>query len=231
MRRRPARSPPLPMTWSSMTAPSNNLCRQEDSHEAKPEFTVPATGRISERLVGAAPVARRDRPTPTPPRARCRGRCGRAWKRPTGSAPASAPIARSAARSSIYAKNGKVIHVEGDPRSPINQGTLCPKGAATFGWLTQPNRASTTVQVPRAALRSLGREAARLGDGPHRAAGQADARRDVRATTLPDGTTVNHTLGIAALGGATLDNEENYLIKKLFGGGLGMVWIENQARI
>ncbi len=48
---------------------------------------------------------------------------------------------------------------------------------------------------------------------------------------LPDGTTVNHTLAMAALGGATLDNEENYLIKKLFGGGLGMVWIENQARV
>ena len=48
---------------------------------------------------------------------------------------------------------------------------------------------------------------------------------------LPDGTIVNHTLAIAELGGATLDNEENYLIKKLFGGGLGMVWIENQARI
>ena len=48
---------------------------------------------------------------------------------------------------------------------------------------------------------------------------------------LPDGTMVNHTLGIGSLGGATLDNEENYLIKKLFGGGLGVVNIENQARI
>ena len=48
---------------------------------------------------------------------------------------------------------------------------------------------------------------------------------------LPDGTPVNHTLGIGSLGGATLDNEENYLMKKLFGGGLGMVNIENQARI
>jgi formate dehydrogenase major subunit len=48
---------------------------------------------------------------------------------------------------------------------------------------------------------------------------------------LPDGKLVNHTLAIASLGGATLDNEENYLIKKLFGAGLGMVWIENQARI
>jgi len=48
---------------------------------------------------------------------------------------------------------------------------------------------------------------------------------------LPDGTRVNHTLAIASLGGATLDNEENYLIKNLFGGGLDMVWIENQARV
>jgi formate dehydrogenase major subunit len=48
---------------------------------------------------------------------------------------------------------------------------------------------------------------------------------------LPDGTTVNHTLALASLGGATLDNEENYLIKKLFSGGLGTVWIENQARV
>jgi formate dehydrogenase major subunit len=48
---------------------------------------------------------------------------------------------------------------------------------------------------------------------------------------LPNGKMVNHTLGLASLGGATLDNEENYLIKKLFGGGLGMVWIENQARV
>lgn len=48
---------------------------------------------------------------------------------------------------------------------------------------------------------------------------------------LPDGTLVNHTLAMASLGGATLDNEENYLIKKLFCAGLGMVWIENQARV
>ena len=56
--------------------------------------------------------------------------------------------------------------------------------------------------------------------------------RDERfVSNLPDGTPVNHTLAIGSLGGATLDNEENYLIKKLFGGDLGMVWIENQARV
>ena len=57
------------------------------------------------------------------------------------------------------------------------------------------------------------------------------SRDETFTERLPDGTPVNHTLGIGSLGGATLDNEENYLIKKLFGGGLGMVNIENQARI
>ena len=56
-------------------------------------------------------------------------------------------------------------------------------------------------------------------------------RDETFVDTLPDGRTVNHTLGVGSLGGATMDNEENYLIKKLFGGGLGMVNIENQARI
>jgi formate dehydrogenase major subunit len=56
-------------------------------------------------------------------------------------------------------------------------------------------------------------------------------RDETFVTALPDGTPVNHTFAIGSLGGATLDNEENYLIKKLFGGGLGMVWIENQARV
>jgi formate dehydrogenase major subunit len=56
-------------------------------------------------------------------------------------------------------------------------------------------------------------------------------RDETFVSAMPDGTIVNHTLAIGSLGGATLDNEENYLIKKLFGAGLGMVWIENQARV
>jgi formate dehydrogenase major subunit len=56
-------------------------------------------------------------------------------------------------------------------------------------------------------------------------------RDETFVTKLPDGTTVNHTMAVASLGGATLDNEENYLLKKLFGAGLGMLWIENQARV
>ena len=119
----------------------------------------------------------------------------------------------------VYAKDGQVIHIEGDPRSPINQGTLCLKGAATFGWLTSPERLTKVLY-----------RAPRLGDGPDRLSRQAHTGRDF-CSDLPDGTPVNHTLAIGSLGGATLDNEENYLIKKLFGAGLGMVWIENQARV
>ncbi|PWC36568.1 dehydrogenase [Azospirillum sp. TSO35-2] len=129
----------------------------------------------------------------------------------------------------IYAKEGRVIHVEGDPRSPINQGTLCPKGAATFGWLTSELRMS---KVLYRAPHSDRWEERPLDWAMDRIAQLTKQTRDETfVETLPDGTVVNHTLGIASLGGATLDNEENYLIKKLFSGGLGMVWVENQARV
>lgn len=129
----------------------------------------------------------------------------------------------------VYAKAGKIIHVEGDPRSPINQGTLCPKGAATFGWLTSEKRLTT---VKYRAPYSDHWEDKPLDWAMGRIAQLTKRTRDETfVEKLPDGTPVNHTLAIASLGGATLDNEENYLIKKLFGGGLGAVWIENQARV
>jgi formate dehydrogenase major subunit len=129
----------------------------------------------------------------------------------------------------VYAKDGHVIQIEGDPRSPINQGTLCPKGAATFGWLTSPDR---LTKVLYRAPHAESWEERPLGWAMDRIAYLVKRTRDETfVRDLPDGTPVNHTLGIASLGGATLDNEENYLIKKLFGAGLGMVWIENQARV
>ena len=129
----------------------------------------------------------------------------------------------------VYARNGKVIHVEGDPRSPINQGTLCPKGAATFGLLTAPERLAT---VRYRAPGSRNWEDRPLAWAMERIAQLVKRTRDETfVRDLPDGRRVNHTLGLGSLGGATLDNEENYLIKKLFGAGLGMVWIENQARV
>lgn len=129
----------------------------------------------------------------------------------------------------VYAKDGHVIAVEGDPASPINQGTLCPKGAATYGWMTSGQRLN---QVLYRAPHSDHWEVRPLDWAMDRIAKLVKDTRDATfVESLPDGEKVNHTLGIGSLGGATLDNEENYLIKKLFAGGLGMVWIENQARI
>ena len=129
----------------------------------------------------------------------------------------------------IYAKSGRVIHIEGDPRSPINQGTLCPKGAATFGWITSERRVNTVRY--RAPYSDHWVEKPLDWAMDRIAALVKQTRDDTFVERLPDGTIVNHTLGIASLGGATLDNEENYLIKKLYGGGLGAVYIENQARV
>lgn len=129
----------------------------------------------------------------------------------------------------VYARDNQVIHVEGDPRSPINQGTLCPKGAATIGWMTSPAR---LTRVKYRAPFSDHWEDRPLDWAMERIAQRIkQTRDDTFVRNLPGGATVNHTLAIAELGGATLDNEENYLIKKLFAGGLGMVWIENQARV
>jgi formate dehydrogenase major subunit len=104
-----------------------------------------------------------------------------------------------------------------------------PQGCGHARLADQP-AAAQRRSLPRARFGPLGAQAARLGNGPDRVAHQT-YRDDTFVQKLPNGTTVNHTLGIGSLGGATLDNEENYLVKKLFGGGLGLVWIENQARI
>ena len=129
----------------------------------------------------------------------------------------------------VYAKNGKPIHIEGDPRSPVNQGTLCPKGGGTLGMLLSEQRINHVLY--RAPFASAW-EQRPLDWAMERVAQNVKRTRDETfVERLPDGTTVNHTLGIASLGGATLDNEENYLIKKLFAAGLGMVCVSNQARI
>ena len=129
----------------------------------------------------------------------------------------------------LYAKGNDIIHVEGDPRSPINRGTLCPKGAGVLGWMHNPNR---LTRVKYRAPYATAWEERPLEWAMDRIATLVKRTRDETfVRTLPDGTTVNHTMAIAELGGATLDNEENYLIKKLCAGGLGMVWVENQARV
>ena len=129
----------------------------------------------------------------------------------------------------VYVKDGTVIDIEGDPNSPINRGTLCPKGAATFQYTVNPSR---LTQVLYRAPYSDHWEVKSLDWAMEQIAQRIKKTRDETfVERLPDGREVNHTLAIASLGGATLDVEENYVMKKLFSGGLGIVSIENQARI
>ena len=129
----------------------------------------------------------------------------------------------------VYVKDGKVLDIEGNPDSPINHGTLCPKGSATFQYTINPSR---LTRVLYRAPYSTAWETVSLDWAMEQIAQRVKKTRDETFVThLEDGREVNHTLGMASLGGATLDVEENYLMKKLFTCGLGIVSIENQARI
>ena len=129
----------------------------------------------------------------------------------------------------VYTKRGKLIDIEGDPRSPISQGTLCPKGANAFQLAVNPHRVS---EVLYRAPYSDQWEARSLDWALDQIASRVKAARDADFTARNgEGHLLNSVRSIGTLGGATIDNEENYLIKKLFGGGLGVVSIENQARI
>jgi formate dehydrogenase major subunit len=129
----------------------------------------------------------------------------------------------------VYVKDGQVIDIEGNPDSPINHGTLCPKGAATFQYTVNPSR---LTRVLYRAPYSDHWEEKSLDWAMEQIAQRVKQTRDATfVERLPDGREVNHTLAITSLGGATLDVEENYLMKKLFTGALGIVSIENQARI
>ena len=129
----------------------------------------------------------------------------------------------------VYTKNGKIIDIEGNYESPINGGTLCPKGAATYNLVHSPYRITT---IKYRAPYSDHWEDKPLDWAMERIAQLTKQTRDASfEETDQTGQHVNRTLGIGHLGGATLDNEENYLIKKLFTAGLGIVAVENQARI
>jgi formate dehydrogenase major subunit len=128
----------------------------------------------------------------------------------------------------VYVKDGEVQHIEGDPASPISRGRLCPKGQASKSYVQGPLR-EYKVKYRRPYGRRW--EELSLDDAMEMI---AERMIETRAATweerTPDGAPANRTLAIGNLGGATLDNEENYLIKKLYVA-LGIVQVENQARI
>jgi formate dehydrogenase major subunit len=128
----------------------------------------------------------------------------------------------------VYSRDGRVTHIEGDPDSPISRGRLCPRGSSSLSLVTSPSRV-TKVRYRRpggADWEDLDLDTAMDMI--------ADRVVDTRARTWQDtddeGRVLNRTLGLAHLGGATLDNEENYLLKKLYTA-IGAVQVENQARI
>ena len=128
----------------------------------------------------------------------------------------------------VYVKDERIIDIEGDPDSPISEGRLCPKGAATFQLVTGSHRVKTVLY-----RRPFGTawETIPLATAMDMVAARVKKARDKHWQDRDDdGNLLRRTMGFAHLGGATLDNEENYLIKKLFTA-LGAVQIENQARI
>ena len=122
----------------------------------------------------------------------------------------------------VYVKDEKIIDIEGDPASPISHGCLCPKGAATFQLVTTKHRTRRVLY-----RRPYGTQWETL---PLERAMDMIAERIKKARDENWEQDTHRTMSMAHLGGATLDNEENYLIKKLFTA-LGIVQIENQARI
>jgi formate dehydrogenase major subunit len=128
----------------------------------------------------------------------------------------------------VYTRGGELVNIEGNPRSPINQGTLCPKGGASRQLIQQPGRL-TKVRYRRPHGTEW--EELELDEAMDMIADSVVAAREAGWQDVDErGWRVDRTLGFCSLGGATIDNEENYLIKKGFSA-LGAVQIENQARI
>ena len=128
----------------------------------------------------------------------------------------------------VHVKDGEVIHIEGDPASPISRGRLCPKGQASKSYVQSPLREYRVKYRPPngTAWQELG-----LDEAMEMIAQRfIDTRAETWQAENEQGNPANRTLAIGNLGGATLDNEENYLIKKLMTA-LGVVQVENQARI
>jgi formate dehydrogenase major subunit len=136
----------------------------------------------------------------------------------------------------VSVSNRQIVNIEGNPDSPINQGTLCPKGSATFQLAVNPNR---LTKVKYRAPGATAWEEKPLDWAMDRIVELTKKARDATFTEKWTGTdargqpitrTVNHSYALASLGGATMDNEWNYAHLKMWRA-LGLIWLENQARI
>jgi formate dehydrogenase major subunit len=142
--------------------------------------------------------------------------------------PSVCPFCSVGCATLVHTIDGQIVNIEGDSRSPHNEGTLCPKGAATFQLHINPNR---PTQVLHRAAGATDWEVWDLNRAMDRVAELVKKTRDETfRETLPSGKVVNATTSIFSLGGATLDIEWNQIQQKLMRG-LGIVAIENQARI
>ena len=128
----------------------------------------------------------------------------------------------------VFVKDDKVVQIEGDPDSPVSRGRLCPKGAASEQLVNSPSRQTHVLYRAPGATEFQRIE---LDEAIDMVADRYLEARDHGWQELDDqGRRLRRTMGIASLGGATLDNEENYLMKKLYTAS-GAIQIENQARI
>ena len=128
----------------------------------------------------------------------------------------------------VYVKDGEVTQIEGDPASPVSRGRLCPKGSASKSLVTSKTRPEKVLYRKPFASEW---EELELDTALQMVADRVlKARRETWEDTDENGVKLNRFRGVASLGGACLDNEENYLIKKLWTA-MGAILVENQARI
>lgn len=154
------------------------------------------------------------------------------WKlERTNVVPSICPYCAVGCGQLMHVRDGKLINVEGNPDSPISRGNLCPKGAASYQLTVNPNRQTKCLhRKPGAAEWDVIELEQAMDMVAERVKRTRDQTFQPTATIEGRTVTVNNTLGIASLGGATLDNEWNYVHAKLWRG-LGGVFLENQARI
>jgi formate dehydrogenase major subunit len=142
--------------------------------------------------------------------------------------PSICPYCAVGCGTRVHVVDGRIVNIEGNPDSPVNRGNLCPKGAASFQLHVNPNRLTKVLhRAPGASeweVWELDRAMDRIAELTRQTRDQTFVER------TPDGKLVNQSLGIFSLGGATIDNEWNHIHQKLMRG-LGVVAIENQARI